>query len=53
MLAVNLSTASIWARNSVSSRWVARAIGLVMSFWNDESWKAHLTRGFGAPPSSW
>ncbi len=53
MLAVKRSTASIWARNSASSRWVASAIGLVMSFWNDESWKAHLTRGLGAPPIAW
>ena len=50
MLAVNRSTASSWARKSSSSRWVAIASGLVTSFWNDESWNAHVTSGFGAPP---
>ena len=53
MFAVNRSTASIWARKSASSRCAATASGLVTSFWNDESWKAHFTSGFGAPPSSW
>ena len=53
MLSVNRSTASSWARKSASSRFCATASGLVTSFWNDESWKAHLTSGFGAPPIAW
>ena len=53
MLSVNRSTASSWARKSASSRWVAIASGLVTSFWNDDSWKAQRTSGFGAPPIAW
>ena len=49
MLSVNRSTASIWARKSVSSS-LATANGLVTSLSNDESWKAHFTSGFGTPP---
>ena len=53
MLAMNRSTASTWASHSVSSRLSAIAAGLVTIFWNEESWKAHLTSGCGAPPIAW
>ena len=53
MLSVKRSTASSWARKSVSSRWVATATGLVTSFWNDDIWNAQRTSGLGAPPSAW
>ena len=53
MFAVKRSTASSWARNSVSSRWVRIASGLVSTFCAEAAVKAQLTSGTGMPPSAW
>src|SRR3954465_4800969 len=50
MLSTKRSTASICARKSRSSRWVAIASGLVRYLSSELGWKPRLTSGAGAPP---